>query len=205
VATLDAAGYDVSPRHLANSAGTLALPAARFDLVRLGITLSGHYPSLETPRAVALRPAVALRARLARAYWLPAGASIGYNRTRILDQPRRVGLVPVGYADGLPRAHSNRGAVLVGGRRAPLLGRVSMDQCVVDLTEHPDAQPGDEVTLFGQQDGSSIGLDEYAAWGDTIAHEALCRIGPRVPRRYWVRTHSRLAASELVSAATGAT
>lgn len=181
---IEAAGHQVTPAHLANSAGALALPEARLDLVRLGITLSGHYPSTDVPRTVMLRPAAALRARLARVYTLPAGASIGYNRTRILDRPRRVGLVPVGYADGLPRAHSNLGALLINGQRVPLLGRVSMDQCVVDLQDQPGAQPGDLVTLFGAQDAASISLDDFAAWGDTVAHEALCRIGPRVPRCY---------------------
>jgi alanine racemase len=178
-----AAGYQPAPVHLANSAGALALPEARLDLVRLGITLSGHYPSADVPRTVPLRPAVALHARLARVYTLPAGSSVGYNRTRILDQPRRVGLVPVGYADGLPRAHSNLAALLINGRRAPLIGRVSMDQCVVDLQNQPTARPGDLVTLFGAQSGAGITLDEYAGWGNTIAHEALCRNGPRVPRR----------------------
>jgi alanine racemase len=181
---IEAAGHQVAPVHLANSAGALALPEARLDLVRLGITLSGHYPSTDVPRTVTLRPAAALCARLARVYTLPAGASIGYNRTRILDRPRRVGLVPVGYADGLPRAHSNHGALLINGQRASLLGRVSMDQCVVDLQDQPGAQPGDLVTLFGAQDTASISLDDFAAWGDTVAHEALCRIGPRVPRCY---------------------
>jgi alanine racemase len=181
---IEAAGHQVAPTHLANSAGALALPEARLDLVRLGITLSGHYPSTDVPRTATLRPAAALRARLARVYTLPAGASIGYNRTRTLDQPRRVGLVPVGYADGLPRAHSNHGAVLINGQRSPLLGRVSMDQCVIDLQGQPRAQPGDLVTLFGAQDTASISLDDFAAWGDTVAHEALCRIGPRVPRCY---------------------
>src|SRR4029078_9499839 len=119
-----------------------------------------------------------------RVYMLPAGASVGYNRTRILDQPRRVGLVPVGYADGLPRAHSNVAALVINGRRAPLIGRVSMDQCVVDLQDHPTARPGDLVTIFGDQGGAVISLEESAPWDSTIPQGALWRIGPRVPRRY---------------------
>ena len=99
-------------------------------------------------------------------------------------RPTITGLVQVGYADGLPRAASNRASVLVNGQRAPLIGRVSMDQCVADLTDVHGARPGDEVVIFGKQGGAEITLDEFAAWGDTIVHEALCRVGPRVPRRY---------------------
>ena len=93
-------------------------------------------------------------------------------------------MVPVGYADGVPRAHSEGAYTLVGDRRVPLVGRVSMDQCVVDLAEAPDARVGDEVTMFGASEGAEIGLDEFASWSDTIAHESLCRVGSRVPRLY---------------------
>lgn len=179
-----ALGLSPRLRHIANSAATLALPESRLDLVRPGLTLSGHYPSAAVEGALALRPAVAFKAQLARVYDLPAGASVGYNRTFHCRRPTRAALVPAGYADGVPRAHSNRGAVLVRGRRAPLIGRVSMDQCVVDVTEIPGAAHRDEVVLFGPQAADEISLDEYAAWSDTIAHEALCRIGARVPRCY---------------------
>jgi alanine racemase len=170
--------------HAANSAATLALPEAHFDLVRPGITLSGHYPSTAGSRRLSLRPAVSLRARLARVYELPAGVPIGYGRTFVATRRTRAALVPAGYADGLPRAHSNRAVVLIHGQRAPLVGRVSMDQCVADVTAIDGVQPGDEVTLIGRQGADEIGLDEYASWSDTIGHEALCRIGSRVPRYY---------------------
>lgn len=170
--------------HAANSAATLAEPTARLDMVRLGITLSGHYPSPEVPRACRLRPAVSLRGRLQRTYPLAAGATVGYGQTYRAERPLRVGLVPVGYADGVPRTHSNGTVAFIRGRRAPLIGRVSMDQCVLDLTDVPDAGRGDVVSLFGTDDGDCVGLDEFATWSGTIAHEALCRIGPRVPRRY---------------------
>lgn len=179
-----ALGLEPRLRHIANSAATLALPESRLDLVRPGLTLSGHYPSPAVEGALALLPAVAFKAQLARVYDLPLGASVGYSRTFHCRRPTRAALVPAGYADGLPRAHSNRGAVLVRGRRAPVVGRVSMDQCVVDVTDVPGAAQGDEVVLFGPQGADEISLDEYAAWSDTIAHEALCRVGPRVPRCY---------------------
>lgn len=177
-------GYRPPLRHLANSAATLALPESHRDLVRVGITLSGNYPAAQVPRAVELRPAVAFKARLARVYDLPAGASIGYNRTFVTDRALRAAVVPAGYADGLTRSHSNRGAVLIRGRRALIIGRISMDQCVVDVGAVPDARPGDEVVLFGSQGQEQISLDDYAGWGETIVHEALCLIGPRVPRYY---------------------
>jgi alanine racemase len=176
----------LSPRwlHLANSAGTLAIPESRLDLVRTGITLSGHLPAKDVRCPLPLRPAVVFKARLARVFPLPEGATVGYSRTFTARRSILAGLVPVGYADGLPRAHSNLGAVLVRGRRAPIIGRVSMDQCVVDLTEVADATPGDEVVLIGEQADQAISLYEFAAWSGTIIHEALCRIGPRVPRYY---------------------
>jgi alanine racemase len=171
--------------HVANSAATLREPTTWLHMVRLGICLSGHYPSAHVPRGIALRPAVALRARLLAVREIGPGTSVGYGRTFVADRARRVGLVPAGYADGVPRSHSNRGAALVGGARVPLIGRVSMDQCVVDLSDVAWAGAGDLVTLFGRDALGELTLDEYAAWSDTIVHEALCRIGPRVPRRYF--------------------
>ena len=204
VGQLAARGLRPRLRHMANSAATLALPAARLDLVRLGISLSGTSPLLSDTPPEGLRSAVALRARLARVYDLPAGASVGYGQSFTCRRPTRAGLVPVGYADGLPRAHSNRGAVLIGGRRAPLIGRVSMDQCVVDLTDLPAVRPGEEVTLIGRQGGAEISLTEFAAWSGTIPHEALCRIGPRVPRCYQAgRSYEETALGDGRGAARG--
>jgi alanine racemase len=184
LASLRERGLRPDLRHMANSAATLALPEARFDLVRCGVTLSGASPLSYDRPLPALTPAVALRARLARVYPLSVDAPVGYGRTYVCSRPIRAGLVTAGYADGVARAASNQARVLVRGQRAPLLGRVSMDQCVVDLTDIPAAQPGDEVTLIGRQGEGEISLAEFAAWNDTIPHEALCRIGPRVARRY---------------------
>ena len=175
--------------HAANSAGSVAEPSARLDMVRVGITLSGHYPSACVPRIPALRPAASLRARLLRVYDVPVGTTVGYGRAFRADRPIRAALVPAGYADGVPRANAEKAEALVRGTRAPLVGRVSMDQCMVDVSAVPGARRGDEVALFGRLDGSVIGLDEYASWSGTIGHEALCRIGARVPRLY--RRHGR--------------
>lgn len=184
VERLDDDGWRPPIVHAANSAATLREPTSWLHMVRVGIALSGHYPSAHVPRDIGLRPAVALRARLLAVKDVPAGTSIGYNRTFVADRQLRVGLVPLGYADGVPRSHSNRAVALVAGSRLPVVGRVSMDQCVVDLTENPWATPGNVVTLFGRDALRELTLDEYASWSDTIVHEALCRIGPRVPRRY---------------------
>jgi alanine racemase len=188
--------------HVANSAATLREPTTWLHMVRLGICLSGHYPSAHVPRGVALRPAVALRARLLAVREICPGTSVGYGRTFVADRMLRVGLVPAGYADGVPRSHSNRAAALVAGARVPVIGRVSMDQCVVDLSDAPWAEAGNLVTLFGRDALGELTLDEYAAWSDTIVHEALCRIGPRVPRRYlagnrawWGTVSAELASS----------
>lgn len=204
VELLERGGWRPPMVHTANSAATLGNPTTWLHMVRLGIALSGHYPSEHVPRSVDLRPAVALRARLLAVRDISQGSSIGYSRTFIADRPMRVGLVPAGYADGVPRSHSNHADALVCGQRVRLVGRVSMDQCVVDLTDVPDAMPGDVVALFGQDGAAAISLDEYAAWSDTIVHEALCRIGPRVPRRYTQRGEVRWGSvSESLAAALG--
>ncbi|HZO33294.1 MAG TPA: alanine racemase [Chloroflexota bacterium] len=203
VGRLDDDGWRPPIVHAANSAATLREPASWLHMVRVGIGLSGHYGAPDVPREVTLRPAVALRARLLAVKDVPAGTSIGYNRTFFADRQLRVGLVPAGYADGVPRSHSNRAVALVAGTRLPVVGRVSMDQCVVDLTENPWASPGNVVTLFGRDALGELTLEEYASWSDTIVHEALCRIGPRVPRRYlaggraWWGTVSESFASTL--------
>jgi alanine racemase len=184
VEELKAIGWRPSIVHAANSAAALREPTTWLHMVRLGLALSGHYPSRHVPRTVSLRPAVALRARLLGVRDVAPGTTIGYGQTFVAERPMRVGLIPAGYADGVPRSHSNRGAALVRGQRAPLVGRVSMDQCVVDITSISEARAGDVVTLFGADGVDCIGLDEFAAWSDTIVHEALCRVGARVPRRY---------------------
>jgi alanine racemase len=127
---------------------------------------------------------VALRARLLRVYDLPPGTAVGYGRSYRAERRVRAALVPTGYADGVPRAHAGRATALLHGRRMPLIGRVSMDQCVVDVTNVPRARVGDVVTLFGPDADAEISLEEFAGWSDTIGHEALCRVGSRVPRLY---------------------
>lgn len=184
LARLRTDGYAFSLVHMAASAATLGLPESHFDMVRLGISLYGVYPSRHLEGHARLRPALSFHARIARVFTLEPGASVGYGRTYVANRPRRAALVPAGYADGLPRSHSNSGFVLANGRRAPLIGRVSMDQCVADVTECGPVRDGDRVVLIGSQGAENIGIDEFAQRSGTISYEALTSIGYRVPRVY---------------------
>lgn len=184
VKRLEEAGFAFPLKHVSNSATTLDLPEMALDMVRCGIALYGLRPSDEVEPAIPLRPALALKSRLARVRTLPAGASISYGRTHITDEPTRVALVPVGYGDGYHRILSNRGAVLIHGRRAPIVGRVCMDQFVVDVSHIPAARLHDEVVLIGRQGKEHIPAEEVARWAETINYEVTTSLLPRVVRIY---------------------
>ncbi|MFN8522003.1 MAG: alanine racemase [Chloroflexota bacterium] len=169
--------------HAANTAAALRFPRARFDLVRVGMALTGNTPSPYVARLPRMRSAVALRAQILRSFTVQPGQSVGYGRTFEATRPVRAALLGAGYADGLARSVArNGGYVLIRGRRAPLMGNVSMDQAVVDVSDIPSVSPGDAATLIGTDGRAEISLAQFAEWSDTISHEALCRIGPRVPR-----------------------
>ncbi len=178
------AGYTIPLRHAANSAATLDVPEAHLDAVRPGLSLYGLYPSLEVSRAVRPRPALSLRSHVGRVRVLPPGSSIGYGRTFITARPTRVALVPVGYGDGYHRLLSNRGAGLIRGQRAPLIGRVCMDQIMLDATGIPGVEQDDEVVLFGAQGGAAISAEEVAELAETINYEVVTALARRVPRVY---------------------
>lgn len=184
VRRLDEAGLRPRYRHVANSAATLNLPEAHLDLVRCGIAIYGLYPSRAVGREVALRPALALKACVGRVSAHPAGTSVGYGRTYVAERDFVAALVPGGYADGLRRSLSNLGEVLVRGRRARILGRVSMDQVVVDVTHIPGVEVGDEVVVLGRQGEECITAEDLAAWTETINYEVVTAIAARVPRLY---------------------
>jgi alanine racemase len=182
------ASEGIRPRylHAANSAGTLAVPEAHFDLVRVGLGVYGYYATPAVTRAaVELRPAVTLHARVARLLSLDAGCTVGYSCTYRTTRPMRAALLTIGYADGLPGSHYRGGYVLLGGQRADIIGRISMDQCVVDITACPDVREGYCAVVLGQQGEALIALDEYAELSGSIPHEALTSLGSRVPRVYW--------------------
>jgi len=184
VEALEASGFHFPLKHVSNSAATIDLPEMALDIVRCGIALYGLRPAAAVEPRVALRSALALKSRVARVRTLPAGTSISYGRTYVTDEPTRVALIPVGYGDGYHRLASNRGAVLVRGRRAPILGRVCMDQFVVDVSDIPSVRLHDEVVLIGRQGEERIPAEEVAGWVETINYEVTTSLLPRTTRIY---------------------
>lgn len=169
--------------HAANSAGFLNLPEARLDWARIGLSAYGVQPPRDDA-ALPLEPVMSLRSRLVQVRQLPAGSSISYGRTHVTSRATRVGVVPVGYGHGYSWLLSGRGRMLVGGREAPILGRVTMDLTMIDLTDHGPVSVGDEVVLFGEQMGRSLPIEEIARGSETLPYEVLCTIGKRVTRLY---------------------
>jgi alanine racemase len=189
VSELHAAGIDPDVLHAANTAGAIAFPSARYGMARCGIGLYGYPPGPTVQRALAaastaaLRPVMSLRAKVVSVRTLPAGARPSYGRLRPLPEESVVATVPIGYADGVPRALFTEGyGVLIGGRRRPLAGMVTMDQVVVDCGPDASVRPGDEVVLLGRQGDEEITAEEWARLLGTISYEVLSRVGPRVPR-----------------------
>jgi alanine racemase len=174
--------------HAANTAGAVAYPTGRYNMVRCGIGLYGYLPGDAVTAAAAaagatLQPALSLRARVTSVRTLDEGARPSYGRLRPLPGRSLVATVPLGYADGVPRALFTKGySVLIGGRRRPLAGMVTMDQIIVDCGDDTSVRPGDEVVLLGRQGDDEITADEWADLLNTISYEVLCGIGPRVPR-----------------------
>ncbi|WP_405459170.1 alanine racemase [Streptomyces sp. NBC_00101] len=183
VAYAEKAGVEPEVRHLANSPATLTVPESHFDLVRTGIAMYGISPSPElgTPADFGLRPVMTLSASVALVKQVPAGHGISYGHHYTTPSETTLALVPLGYADGIPRHASGRGPVLVAGRVRTVAGRVAMDQFVVDL-EGDRTEPGAEAVLFGPGDRGEPTAEEWAVAADTIAYEIVTRIGTRVPR-----------------------
>lgn len=173
-------------RHLANSAAALTLPEARFDLVRVGIAAYGidPAPGIAARAGVTLRPVMRLRAALAAVKTIPAGRGVSYGWRWVAPESTTVGLVPLGYADGIPRHAGNRVQVGWRGTRVPERGTICMDQFVVDLGVGASAEPGEEVVLFGPGDSGEPTAEDWAGWCGTIGYEIVTRVGARVPRRY---------------------
>jgi alanine racemase len=185
LAVAERAGLRPQLRHLANSAASLALPATHLDLVRPGVAVYGLSPGPEvgTAASLGLRPAMRLTARLALVKQVPAGHGVSYGHRYTTSTPTTLALVPLGYADGVPRHATNLGPVQVNGQRFTVSGTVCMDQFVVDVGDLP-AAAGDEVVLFGPGDGGEPTAEDWAAAIGTINYEIVTRIGARVPRRY---------------------
>ncbi len=186
VATVESFGYTNIIRHLSNSAATLKDKDSRFDMVRVGIAMYGLSPDLKTlgdSASLGLQPAMQLRARLHLVKTVPANTPVGYGATAHTTAETKLGVVAMGYADGIPRIAQGAG-VFVDGKRAPIIGRVSMDQFVVDLGAESKAATGDWVIIFGDGSTGEYTADDWGAASGTINYEIVTRIGPRVPRIY---------------------
>jgi alanine racemase len=185
--------------HVANTATVLDMPELSLGMVRVGIGIYGCYPSAHVERGVTLRPVLSLKSRVCRLRRLEAGESVGYGCAWTAARPSVVALVMAGYGDGLRRALSNRGSLLIRGRRAPMVGRIAMDMCVADVTDVPYVALDDEAVLIGRQRDEEIAAEEVARLCDTISYEVLTAITARVPRLY-IRDGRITAVQTLVEA-----
>lgn len=181
VAAVEARGIQIELRHIANSAAILEMPETHLDMVRAGIILYGLWPSDEVEHVIDLRPVMKVKARLSCVKDYHPGETVSYGRTFMAAREMRVGTLPVGYADGYTRLYAGKAVVEIKGQRVPVVGRICMDQCMVDVTDVNGARVGDEAVLFGSP---TLTADEAAGWLGTINYEVVCMISPRVPRVY---------------------
>jgi len=191
VAAIRAEGFAIEEANLANSAATILWPETHLAMARVGIAIYGLWPSKETLVSAALahrdrivlRPALTWKTRIAQIKDVAAGEWIGYGRTFRTTHPSRLAVLPVGYYDGYDRKLSNLAYVLVGGRRAPVRGRICMNMTLVDVTDVPEARTGDEAVLLGAQGDDAVTAEQFAAWADTINYEVTTRIAESIPRK----------------------
>ncbi len=170
--------------HAANSAAVIESRHAYFDMVRPGLMLYGLYPFSPANRKVNLKPALSWTTTIIQLKDVPEGVGLSYGHTYVTTRPTKVATLPVGYADGFSRLLSNQGEVLVRGQRCPIIGRVCMDMCLVDVTTVAEVKTGDEVILLGRQGRQEVSAEMMAEKRDTISYEVVCTIGKRVPRHY---------------------
>jgi len=180
VREFETSGVRIPKRHMANSAAILDLPESYYDLVRPGIMIYGLYPSDEVSHSIELKPAMTFMTKVTFVKRVPSGSPISYGRTFTTQKETLVATLPVGYADGYSRSLSGRGEVLIKGHRVPLIGRICMDMCMIDVSGVDNVEPGDEVILFGED----LPVDEIAERLGTINYEVVCAVGKRVPRVY---------------------
>lgn len=180
---LDVRGITPEIAHASNSAAVLDYPEANLDMVRPGLIAYGLYPTPDVSRSIKLQPALTFKTRIMFIKESPAGTTVSYGRTYTTKRTTKVATIAVGYADGFSRDLSNRGQVAVRGRRVPVIGRVCMDQTMIDVTDVPDVQVGDEVILLGGG-YDFMSVERVAEMLNTIPHDVICAIGKRVPRVY---------------------
>lgn len=184
---LEARGISIPCKHVCNSAGIIDIPEGDLDMVRFGVTMYGMYPTDEvTKDRMPVTPAMEVKTHISYIKTLPAGIGIGYSGTYVTEKETKVATLSVGYGDGYPRGMSNIGRVLIHGKSAPILGRICMDQCMVDVTGIPEAKQGDVVTLMGRDGEDFISAEEIGATvGNSFHYEVVCDISKRVPRIYY--------------------
>ena len=183
---LEEAGVHFSIRHISNSAGIMEMPNDIYDMVRSGISTYGLYPSEEMDKeACVLYPAMELKSHVTYIKTVKAGETVGYGGTYTLPEDKRIATVGVGYADGYPRALSNQGRMLVRGQYAPIVGRVCMDQTMIDVSHIPDVKEGDEVVLVGKQGENRLSVEELAEMSASFNYEFVCDVNRRVPRVFY--------------------
>ena len=178
-------GVTFSYHHCSNSAGIVDMPEANMDIVRAGITLYGLWPSDEVEKEkVPLKPAMELISHVAHVKWLTEGKPVSYGGTYITTRPTKVATIPVGYGDGYPRSLSNKGYVLIHGQKAPIIGRVCMDQFMVDVTAIEDVEFGDKVVIFGRDGKEFLSVDKLGELSGRFNYEFVCVLNKRIPREY---------------------
>ena len=196
IAMLEERNVKIPIHHCSNSAGIVEIPEANMDMVRAGITLYGLWPSEEVDQnSLDLKPVMELKTHVAYVKDLEAGRAISYGGTFITKRDSRIATIPVGYADGYCRGLSNTGSVLIHGKRAPICGRVCMDQFMVDVTDIPDVKIGDEVTLIGRDGDEVITMEEVGSLSGRFNYEFVCVLGKRIPRVFY-RDGKRIASQE---------
>lgn len=185
VALLEKEDIYIPIKHISNSAGIIEFPEANFDMVRCGITTYGIYPSEWVNRKdVILEPAMELKTHVIYIKELEAGVGISYGATYTTEKKTKIATIPVGYADGYSRNLSNNGKVIIHGQYAPIIGRICMDQFMVDISHIKDVKQGDTVTLLGRDQDAYISVEELALWSHSFPYELVCTIGKRIPRVY---------------------
>ncbi len=183
---LKAEGLKIPKLHTANSAGMLRYKEAHFDIVRVGIALYGLYPSKEMEKStVTLKPSLSLKSNIIFLKDVKANTAISYGGSYITEKDCKIATIPVGYGDGYPRSLSSKGRVLIRGEYAPIVGRICMDQFMVDVTHIENVSEGDEAVLIGQQGDNRITVEEIAELDGTINYEIVCQLGKRIPRVYY--------------------
>ncbi len=186
VKQLEAEGVHIPIKHISGSAGIIDLPEAQMDMVRCGISTYGLYPSEEVNKGkLVLKPAMEIKTHVSYVKEVDAGVGVSYGSTYITKRKTRIATIPVGYGDGYPRLLSSKGRILIHGKSAPIIGRICMDQFMVDVTDIDNVEQGDTVTLLGKDGEQFISVEEIAAMAYSFNYELVCNVGKRIPRIYY--------------------